>query len=114
MSKGITVVDIPEYCDYCPNGRIFGINSAVECLVAPEGTCVSGHGLHVKRPDWCPIKELPMRHLRRIMCTKQCDCNRCYKKKTCADCPYCFENKDIDCNSQGIQGCKYKIDYPSF
>ena len=52
------------------------------------------------------------RHLRRIMCTKQCDCNRCYKKKTCADCPYCFENKDIDCNSQGIQGCKYKIDYP--
>ena len=61
MSKGITVVDIPEYCDYCPNGRIFGINSAVECLVAPEGTCVSGHGLHVKRPDWCPIKPIPNR-----------------------------------------------------
>ena len=67
MSKGITVVDIPEYCDYCPNGRIFGINSAVECLVAPEGTCVSGHGLHVKRPDWCPIKVLPIR-LEEINC----------------------------------------------
>ena len=43
MSKGITVVDIPE------------------------GTCVSGHGLHVKRPDWCPIKELPIR-LEEINC----------------------------------------------
>ena len=46
------------------------------------------------------------------MCVKQCDCNNCYKKKTCADCPYCFENKDVDCNTKGIQGCKYKIDYP--
>ena len=52
------------------------------------------------------------RHLRRIMCVKSCDCNNCYKKKTCADCPYCFENKDVDCNTKGIQGCKYKIDYP--
>ena len=46
------------------------------------------------------------------MCVKQCDCNNCYKKKTCADCKYCFENKDVDCNLQGIQGCKYKVDYP--
>ena len=52
------------------------------------------------------------RHLRRSMCVKQCDCNNCYKKKTCADCPYCFENKDVDCNSQGVHGCKYKIDCP--
>ena len=52
------------------------------------------------------------RHLRRIMCVKQCDCNNCYKKKTCADYPYCFEDKDVDCNSQGIQGCKHKVDYP--
>lgn len=52
------------------------------------------------------------RHLRRNMCVKQCDCNNCYKKKTCADYPYCFEDKDVDCNSQGIQGCKHKVDYP--
>ena len=52
------------------------------------------------------------RQLRKVMCVKQCDCNNCYKKKTCADCPYCFEDKDVDCNSQGIQGCKHKVDYP--
>ena len=45
------------------------------------------------------------------MCVKQCDCNNCYKKKTCADCPYCFKNKDVGCNSQGVHGCKYKVDY---
>ena len=43
------------------------------------------------------------------MCIR--DSNNCYKKKTCADCQYCFENKDVDCNLQGIQGCKYKVDY---
>ena len=59
MSKGIIVMDIPEYCDYCPVGRMFGFDSGVECLVAPEGQCVSGHGFHVERPDWCPIKPLP-------------------------------------------------------
>lgn len=59
MSKGIIVVDMPEYCDYCPTGRIFGINSGVECLVAPEEQCVSGYGLRVKRPDWCPIRPIP-------------------------------------------------------
>lgn len=59
MRKGIIVVDIPEYCDYCPVGRIFGVNSGVECLVAPEGECVSGYGFHVKRPDWCPIEPAP-------------------------------------------------------
>lgn len=47
------------------------------------------------------------------MCVKSCDCNSCYKKKTCADCPYCFENKGVDCNSKGVQDCKYKIDYPN-
>ena len=61
MSKGIIVMDIPEYCDYCPAGRIFGINSGVECLVAPEGQCVSGYGFHVGRPDWCPIRPMPGR-----------------------------------------------------
>ena len=46
------------------------------------------------------------------MCVKQCDCNNCYKKKICADCPYCFEDKAVDCNKNGVQGCKYKVDYP--
>ena len=58
MKEGIIRICIPEYCDYCPVGRIFGVNSGVECLVAPEGQCVSGYGFHVKRPEWCPIKEI--------------------------------------------------------
>lgn len=58
MSEGIIKIKIPEYCDYCPVGRIFGFESGVECLVAPEGRCVSGHGFRVKRPEWCPIKEI--------------------------------------------------------
>ena len=59
MSKGIIVVDIQEYCDYCPAGRIFGIESGVECLLAPKGHAVSGYGYHVDKPDWCPIRPVP-------------------------------------------------------
>lgn len=58
MSKGIIVVDVPEYCDYCSVGRMFGYDSGVECLAAPEGNCVSGYGFHIKKPDWCPIQPM--------------------------------------------------------
>ena len=56
MSKGIIVVDIPKYCDYCPAGSF---ESGVECLVAPEGHCVLSYGFHIEKPDWCPIKPIP-------------------------------------------------------
>lgn len=59
MSKGIIVVDVPECCDYCPVGRIFGFAGGVECLVAPEGHCVSGYGFQIEKPDWCPIRPIP-------------------------------------------------------
>lgn len=79
MSKGIIVMDIPEYCDYCPVGRIFGINSGVECLVAPEGQCVSGYGFHVERPDWCSIKPLPKKE--KINPYGFCNNRTCTKKE---------------------------------
>lgn len=59
MAKGIIVVDVPDYCDYCPVGRICGFESAVECLVAPKDHCVSGYGFRVEKPDWCPIRPMP-------------------------------------------------------
>lgn len=60
--KGIIVVDIPECCDYCSVGRIFGFESGVECLASPrEGICVSGYGFQIKKPDWCPILPMPER-----------------------------------------------------
>lgn len=62
MAKGVIVVDMPEYCDYCPVGRIFGFESGVECLIATNGrSCVSGYGIKVKKPEWCPIKPMPDR-----------------------------------------------------
>lgn len=59
MAKGFIAIDIPEHCDLCPLGRIFGMNGGVECRVAPEGKCVAGYGLHIEKPDWCPIRPFP-------------------------------------------------------
>lgn len=68
MVKGVIVVDMPEYCDYCPCGRIFGIASSVECLIATDGHRVTGTGIHVKKPEWCPIRPIPKKANHRDYC----------------------------------------------
>lgn len=56
MSKSILVIDTPEYCDYCPVGRIFGIAGQVECM-AGKDIRVNNNGRAI--PDWCPLRDLP-------------------------------------------------------
>ena len=49
------------------------------------------------------------------MCTKICDCNNCFKNKTCTSCVLQSEvisKKEIDCQRDGIQGCPYKVKFP--
>jgi len=48
------------------------------------------------------------------MCVKTCDCNHCYKVKTCTDCEHCkYITGKVNCNSEGIKGCQIRIPYPS-
>lgn len=49
------------------------------------------------------------------MCTKNCLCNSCNKKKTCSDCPF-IDKQDIEntpwsviCSTTGIKSCDYYI-----
>ena len=66
MSKGIVMVDIPETCQDC----LFSKNHPVPlqdrkyCTVLTQGVICSHQ---TKRPEWCPIKELPIR-LEEINC----------------------------------------------
>ena len=49
------------------------------------------------------------------MCTKICDCNNCFKNKTCTSCVFQSEvisKKEINCQRDGIQGCPYKVKFP--
>ena len=46
MSKSILVIDMPECCDYCPVGRIFGIEGQVECR-AGKGIIVNNDGREI-------------------------------------------------------------------
>lgn len=46
------------------------------------------------------------------MCVKCCDCNNCYKTKTCTDCEhsqYVSDFLKVDCNSNGVHGCPFKL-----
>ena len=58
MSKSILVIDTPENCDYCPVGRIFGMEGQVECM-AGKDIVVNNNGMVI--PDWCPLRDLPER-----------------------------------------------------
>jgi hypothetical protein len=47
------------------------------------------------------------------MCVKSCDCNNCYKKKTCTDCVHCrYITGEVNCYSEGIKGCEHRKPYP--
>ena len=46
------------------------------------------------------------------MCVKCCECNNCYKTKTCIDCEhakYVEKFLNINCNKNGVQGCPFKL-----
>lgn len=58
MSKSVLVIDTPENCDKC---KIRAINLAW-CNVARKSTSHYTNGKPIderKRPDWCPLRELP-------------------------------------------------------
>ncbi len=48
--KAILILEMPEKCDYCPLGRVFGCYGGVECTAMHRCTFFPD-----KRPDWCPL-----------------------------------------------------------
>ena len=66
MTKGIIVLDeIPNNCFYCrlkkrPAGMSFPEDMV--CGVAEQSVCqYKPHNINGTKPDWCPIKEIPVR-----------------------------------------------------
>lgn len=66
MSKGIVVLDMPETCINCLFSRVHAapLQDCMYCTVLTMGVIRKSQ---TKRPDWCPIKELPVR-LEEINC----------------------------------------------
>lgn len=53
MSKSILVIDTPENCEQC---RFSGCDEDVCCL---EDQLISEREYFDKKPDWCPLKDVP-------------------------------------------------------
>lgn len=58
MVKGIVVVNIPESCENCvfSGTRAEPLSDHYFCRILTMGTTPKGI-----KPDWCPIKEIPVR-----------------------------------------------------
>lgn len=63
MSKSILVIDTPECCCQC---RFSGADGDYCCLkenMVSDSNAISEEEYLNKRPDWCPIQELPRRKM---------------------------------------------------
>lgn len=58
MSKGIIVIDIPETCGKCKMRFDNECSGMFECFLS---STMEVDGPEKAKPDWCPIKELPVR-----------------------------------------------------
>lgn len=62
MSKGIVVIDIPEYCCRCPfevcSGDKYYCDIYESLNLAMHATPLTDRQI---KPDWCPIKPVPDR-----------------------------------------------------
>ncbi len=60
MSKSILIIDTPECCDMCKMGFHNEYSDGFECFWESTKHLVNPKG---KRPDWCPLKEMPLKKL---------------------------------------------------
>lgn len=63
MAKGIIVMDAPEECRKCPFQEVSEENH-IWCLVSNLDDCSHIPKMildEYSKPDWCPIKEIPVR-----------------------------------------------------
>ena len=69
MSKGIVLVDIPEYCGRCPfevcGGGKYYCNIYESLNFAMQVTPLTDRQI---KPDWCPIKPVPERAFHEDYC----------------------------------------------
>lgn len=63
MSKAVLVMDMPERCADCPL-RSSEKTSYVCCYLTLKN--ISSTDYYDKKPDWCPLRELPEKKERRI------------------------------------------------
>lgn len=57
MNKAILIMDIPSKCLDC-NLCILDMDASISCFYCKREIC-DNVGENVKRPDWCPLRELP-------------------------------------------------------
>ena len=63
MAKAVLVMDIPERCADCPL-RSSEKTSYLCCYLTLKN--ISSTDYYDKKPDWCPLRELPEKKERRI------------------------------------------------
>ena len=59
MAKAVLVMDMPENCENCACKYPSYKNDALyDCAITGKTIPING-GRYGKKPDWCPLRELP-------------------------------------------------------
>lgn len=59
MSKAVLVIENPSLCLCCPIVRYSNVKGPFECN--HYGKEVTYHEFYYKKPEWCPLVELPQK-----------------------------------------------------
>ena len=59
MSKAVLVMDMPENCEHCAcKYPSYKDDALYDCAITGKTVPING-GRYGKKPDWCPLWELP-------------------------------------------------------
>ena len=66
MPKAVLVMDMPETCENCTcKYPSYKDDALYDCAITGKTVPING-GRYGKKPDWCPLRELPERKEPRI------------------------------------------------
>lgn len=59
MPKAVLVMDMPENCEHCTcKYPSYKDDALYDCAITGKTVPING-GRYGKKPDWCPLQELP-------------------------------------------------------
>lgn len=59
MPKAVLIMDMPENCEHCAcKYPSYKDDALYDCAITGKTVPING-GRYGKKPDWCPLRELP-------------------------------------------------------
>lgn len=99
MPKAVLIMDMPENCENCAcKYPSYKDDALYDCAITGKTIPING-GRYGKKPDWCPLRELPEK--RYTSHPKACSTNRYWTDEINAGFNACLDEILKECDADG-------------